>query len=138
MDMAIERLRVTNHEVWGKLVKTWATGKNYLEDGNDYPLPTTIEQFKEQLATAQVFASVPEWAKTIRFVSSDTDEIVVRLPPKYMIEDSEALLQQPGRSYPIPDFYKRIFNGMDPVVPAADVLRVHAERIGDYTVSVCW
>ena len=58
--MAIERLRVTNHEVWGKLVKTWATGKNYLDDGNDYPLPTTIEQFKEQLAMAQVFASVPE------------------------------------------------------------------------------
>jgi len=36
--MAIDRLRVTNHEVWGKLVKTWATGINYLGDGNDYPL----------------------------------------------------------------------------------------------------
>ena len=31
----IERLQVTNHERWGKLVKTWATGTNYLEDDND-------------------------------------------------------------------------------------------------------
>jgi hypothetical protein len=37
--MAIERLQVTNHERWGKLVKTWATGNNYLEDDNEYPLP---------------------------------------------------------------------------------------------------
>ena len=35
----IERLQVTNHERWGKLVKTWATGTNYLEDDNVYPLP---------------------------------------------------------------------------------------------------
>jgi hypothetical protein len=135
--MAIDRLRVTNHEAWGRLVKTWATGKDYVGDGSEYPLPKTIDDFKEQLARAQVFANVPEWAKTIRFVGSETDEIVVRLPPKYMIEDSETILSQPGGSYPIPDFYKRIFNGMDPVVPESDRMRLHAERIGDYTVSVC-
>ncbi|MFI5011938.1 MAG: hypothetical protein ACHQAY_06295 [Hyphomicrobiales bacterium] len=136
--MAIDRLRVTNHEVWGKLVKTWATGKNYLEDGNDYPVPKTIEEFKEQLATAQIFANVPEWAKSIRFVNPEIDEIVVRLPPKHMIEDTESLIDQPGWTYPIPDFYKRIFNGMDPVVPFADRLKLHAERIGDYTLSLCY
>jgi hypothetical protein len=137
MEMAIDRLRVTNHESWGRLVKTWATGKNYVGDGNEYPVPTTIEEFKEQLATAQVFANVPEWAQRIRFVSSDDDEIVVRLPPKNMIEDSEAILTRPGGSYPIPDFYKRIFKGVDPVIPEADRLKLHAERIGDYTVSIC-
>ena len=42
------------------LVKTWATGTNYLDDGNNYPLPTTMDEFKEQLAKAQVFATVPE------------------------------------------------------------------------------
>jgi hypothetical protein len=135
--MAIDRLRVTNHEAWGKLVKSWATGKNYLEDGNNYPLPKTLDEFKQQLATAQVFANVPDWAKSIRFVSSDSDEILVRLPPKNMIEDSETLLAQPGATYPIPDFYRRIFRGIDPIIPEADRLRVHAERIGDYTVSIC-
>jgi hypothetical protein len=135
--MAIDRLRVTNHEAWGRLVKTWATGKNYVGDDNEYPVPKTMDEFKEQLARAQVFANIPEWAKTIRFVSPETDEIVVRLPPKFMIEDSEAVLSQPGGSYPIPDFYKRIFKGMDPVVPESDRMKLHAERIGDYTISLC-
>ena len=135
--MAMDRLRVTNHEAWGRLVKTWATGKNYVGDDNEYPLPKTLDEFKEQLALAQVFANVPEWARRVTFVSSDDDEIVVRLPPKVMIEDSEAILAQPGGTYPVPDFYKRIFKGIDPVISDADKLRVHAERIGDYTVSVC-
>ena len=38
--MALERMQVTNHERWGNLVKTWSTGKNYLDDDNDYPIPT--------------------------------------------------------------------------------------------------
>ena len=61
----------------------------------------------------------------------------VRLPPKVMIADSEALLDEPGATYPLPPFYKRLFNGIDPVIPEEEKLRVHAERIGDYTISVC-
>ena len=53
------------------------------------------------------------------------------------IEDSEALLNQPGSTYPLPPFYKRLFNGMDPVIPEDDKFKVHAERIGDYTISFC-
>ena len=45
----IERLQVTNHERWGKLVKTWSTGTNYLEDENTYPVPETVEEFKDHL-----------------------------------------------------------------------------------------
>ena len=58
--MALERMQVTNHERWGNLVKTWSTGKNYLDDDNEYPIPTTIDEFKEQLAKAQVFMTVPD------------------------------------------------------------------------------
>src|SRR3982074_1094205 len=43
--MAIERLVVTNHERWGQLVKTWSTGKNYLEDDNEYPIPQSVDEF---------------------------------------------------------------------------------------------
>lgn len=135
--MRIERLQITNHERWGNLVKTWATGKNYLDDDNTYPLPTTVEEFKEQLAKAQVFATVPDRFKHIQFVSSDQETILVKLPPKVMIEDSESLLNQPGSSYPLPPFYKRLFNGIDPVIPEEEKFRVHAERIGDYTISLC-
>jgi hypothetical protein len=77
--MQIERLQVTNHERWGRLVKTWATGVNYLEDENNYPLPETMEEFKEQLAKAQVFATVPERFTKIEFVSSEQDTILVRI-----------------------------------------------------------
>ena len=135
--MQIERLQVTNHERWGNLVKTWATGVNYLGDENSYPVPKTMDEFKEQLAKAQVFATVPERFKNIKFVSSDQDTIVVKLPPKAMIEDSESLLNQPGATYPLPPFYKRLFNGLDPVIPEEERLRVHAARIGDYTISLC-
>jgi hypothetical protein len=124
--MRIERLQITNHERWGKLVKTWSTGKNYLEDDNEYPVPETVEEFKEQLAKAQVFATVPE-----RF------KLLLKLPPKVMIEDSEARLSEVGSTYQIPPFYKRLFNGADPVIPEADKFKVHAERIGDYTISLC-
>ena len=64
---------------------TWSTGKNYLEDGNEYPIPETVEEFKEQLAKAQVFMTVPERFKQIQFVPQPPDTIVVRLPPKAMI-----------------------------------------------------
>jgi hypothetical protein len=136
-NMRIERPQISNHERWGKLVKTWATGKNYLEDDNEYPVPSTIDEFKEQLAKAQVFATIPDRFKHIQFVSSDQETMLVRLPPKIMIEDSEAMLSQPGATYPIPPFYKRLFNGLDPVIPEDEKFKVHAERIGDYTISYC-
>ena len=135
--MRIERLQITNHERWGKLVKTWSTGKNYLEDDNEYPVPETVEQFKEQLAKAQVFATVPERFKHIQFVTSDQETLLLKLPPKVMIEDSEAMLSEQGSTYPIPPFYKRLFNGIDPVIPEDEKFKVHAERIGDYTISNC-
>ena len=135
--MRIERMQITNHERWGKLVKTWSTGKNYLEDDNEYPVPETVEQFKEQLAKAQVFATVPERFKHIQFVTSDNETLLLKLPPKVMIEDSEAMLSEQGSTYPIPPFYKRLFNGIDPVIPEDEKFKVHAERIGDYTISNC-
>ena len=135
--MALERMVVTNHERWGNLVKTWATGHNYLEDDNEYPVPETVDEFKNQLAKAQVFMTVPERYKQVKFVAQDYDTIVVRLPPKFAIEDSEERLSKPGATYPLPPFYKRLFNGIDPVIPEEEKFRVHAERIGDYTISVC-
>jgi hypothetical protein len=54
-----------------------------------------------------------------------------------MIADSEELLNKPGATYPLPPFYKRLFNGIDPVIPEDERFRVHAERIGDYTISAC-
>ena len=64
-----------------------------------------------------MFATVPERFKHIQFVTSDQETLLLKLPPKIMIEDSEAMLSEPGSTYPIPPFYKRLFNGIDPVIP---------------------
>jgi hypothetical protein len=134
--MSIERLQVTNHERWGKLVKTWATGTNYLEDDNEYPLPAPMDEFKEQLAKAQVFATVPERFKQIQFVSSDQETILVRLPPKVMIADSEELLNKPG-DLSAPAVLQASVQRHRPGDPGRREIPVHAERIGDYTISIC-
>ncbi len=62
------RINVTNHQNWGRLVKTWATGRNYVdhqpsedtpnpslvEGPLKYPKPTSFEDFVGQCKKAQV------------------------------------------------------------------------------------
>ena len=100
--MALERMQVTNHERWGNLVKTWSTGKNYLDDDNEYPIPTSVEEFKEQLAKAQVFMSVPDRFIKVKFVEQELDTIVVRLPPAMAIAEFRREAQQAGRDLSAP------------------------------------
>jgi hypothetical protein len=42
-----------------------------------------------------------------------------------------------GRNLSYPPFHKRLFNGIDPVIPESEKFRVHAEGVGDYTISCC-
>jgi hypothetical protein len=135
--MAIDRVQIANNERWGRLVKTWATGRNYLEDGNDYPKPTNLEKFKEQLSRAQVGATIPEHLRSFRFAEAGLDTLLVRLPPKEMIEDSEARLMAPGTPYPLAPFYKRVFGGKDPEIAKSEMMKFHAERVGEYTINNC-
>jgi hypothetical protein len=135
--MAIDRLRFANIERFGKLMKSWATGKNYLDDGKAYTLPTDIEEFKRQNVEAQTGVHIPDWATKVKFVTCDDDTLVLRVPPKRLIEDSEARLTEPGATYPLPDIYKQIFGGADPVIAKDQILNFHASRIGDYTSTFC-
>lgn len=135
--MAMDRLRFANIEKFGKLVKSWATGKNYLDDGNEYRLPHDLDEFRKQNAEAQTGVHIPDWATKVRFVSCEPDEIIIRIPPKRAIEEAEARLAEPGGNYPMPDAYKEIFGGMDPVIAKEKLLDFHAVRIGDYTSSFC-
>jgi hypothetical protein len=135
--MAIDRVQIANHERWGKLVKTWATGRNYLDDNNSYPKPTNMDEFKEQLNKAQVGMTIPDHLRSFRFAESDVDTLLVRLPPKEMIEDSEARLMAPGAPYPLAPFYKRVFGGKDPEIAKSEMMKFHAERVGEYTINAC-
>ena len=135
--MALERMQVTNHERWGNLVKTWSTGKNYLDDDNEYPIPTTVDEFKEQLAKAQVFMSVPDRFTKVNFVEAASGHHRGTPAARPGDRGFRGEAQPAGCDLSASPFYKRLFNGMDPVIPEAEKFKVHAERIGDYTISYC-
>jgi hypothetical protein len=138
--MALERLQVTNLVNWGNLVKSWATGVNRLGDGNNYPVPwTDLQAFKDQCAMAGVGATIPSYVHAVQLVQTPViSTLLLRLPARELVLDSEQILGQPNARYTIPEFYNRIFNvQVSPIVPPADSMRVHAERIGDYTLSNC-
>lgn len=133
---SFERVQITNFERWGKLIKTWATGQDYLQDGHEYPVPGTLKELKEQCSRAQVGATIPDRITGLQVVQMNTETLLIRLPPKEGIKDSEARLAA-GATYMLPPFYKRVFEGQDPTIPDADRLKFHAERIGDYTIGNC-
>jgi hypothetical protein len=138
--MTMDRMRVANWDRWGRLVKTWATGENRLKDGNEYPVPRTLQEFKDQCARAQVGLTLPEEVKAFAVVAYDPHTLVLRLPPKERIEESEAHIQK-GGGYPLPDFYAPCFGkeaGTPPGFASVDaVLAFHDRRIGDYTIALC-
>ena len=134
--MAWPRINVRNIDAWGKLVKTWATGKNYVDyKGNKefpvptspdippkYPKPSSFSDFVKQCQTADVglyFEAKTEkdekdvtGSEPLGFVlvQSTPEAYVLRLPAKVMIENSEQLIIA-GSDYELPEFYERIFGG---------------------------
>ena len=132
----IERIVIKNYQRWGQLVKTWTTGVNHIGDDQSYPVPATVDEFKEQLSNAGCEATVPDSYQTLQVVQGDLSHLVIRLPPKVMIEAAEQELKQDPGGYPLPWFYSELaFDGAP--LQIADKLSFHDMRIGDYTISNC-
>ncbi len=129
--MPIERVRIADYEAWGRLVKRWAKG----EPGLTRPAtPAALEA----VANANgVGMSIPGYVTTVEFVQRDKETLLIRLPPQDMVEDSEKNLAE-GGTYNLPSFYRRRFGGANLQVSTSDEkLAFHAERIGDYTITLC-
>jgi hypothetical protein len=124
--MSVQRVEIVNYEAFGEKVKAWAKGAD--------PLPSTVAEFAGQLAAANVGAKIPEQLKRVQFVQGDEETLIVRLPARTMVEDSERRLAAPGASYPLPPLYETVF-GAKPQID--DVLAFHAARIADYTIAQC-
>ncbi len=124
--MKVERVEIVNYRAFGDKVKAWAKG--------DDPLPKTMAEFAQQLADADVGAKIPARLKAVTFVQGDEETLVVRLPPKAMVEASEKRLAESSGSYPLPALYERVFRTKPSI---EDMLAFHAERIGDYTIVNC-
>jgi hypothetical protein len=127
---------------WGKLVKTWATGRSYFEDEtppitiDKLPVPNSIQELRTQMALVGAGALIPPANIVgLAIIQYTADTMVVRLPPKERIEAMEATLEQPGATpYNFPDFYGDFINRP---LNVQERLDVHACRIGDYTMSHC-
>ncbi len=122
--MLFQQVKLANYTAFGEKVKAWAKGTD--------PIPNDLAALKEQLAAAQVGATVPEGITKIRFVQADDDTWIIRLPAKKYLEASEERLKE--SDYTLPSFYERVFRSKPNV---DDKMRFQAERIADYTINGC-
>jgi hypothetical protein len=152
-----------DYEAWGKLVKTWATGKNYVDhpmtDANpvptveevppSYPKPRSFKEFVDQCVRAHVGLVFDDGLRTpvtgnegMGFIAiqGDADVQVLRLPPYEKLIESEAKFMG-GAAYQLPPFYGRIFGVAQPdpeqQKTAVQKMKIHAERVGEYTLNTC-
>ncbi|WP_441238932.1 hypothetical protein [Bradyrhizobium sp. 930_D9_N1_4] len=154
-----------NHERWGKLVKTWATGKNYVrhvitedrpyptevELTPEFPKPTTFRIFVDQARLAGVALFFDDGVKNPD-VTGDEDLLFamydvppgtayVKLPQNEKILESEDRLRSSSLPYPfLADFYERIHGTA--ALPSKTSSQsqkaiLHAERVGEYTINTC-
>ncbi|HUB11380.1 MAG TPA: hypothetical protein VMB34_05435 [Acetobacteraceae bacterium] len=177
---------VSNVEAFGRLVKSWATGLDYVTTAYTAQPPTTaiaadatwalpamsaIHVAIGGSATPATISAVamtwntfegilhnannvlpmgtisnPSNAANVVIVQGDNTTIVLRLPPKLRIQQSEQQLLQPGSQYAIPDFYGDIYR--DPANTAnpakqklptdkSGIMQLHANRVGDYSMGLC-
>ena len=152
----------TDYLTWGKLVKTWATGRNYVDHNSTevdpvptaqngdakYPKPKSFPEFFDQCRTAGVglfyddnnFTPVKRDDKVgLIVLQGDSNVFILRVPPQEILLEHEArFLAAP--TYQFPQFYKDVY-GVDPLPAqmATKVLRmnIHAQRVGEYTLNTC-
>jgi hypothetical protein len=135
-----ETIKVEDYERWGKLIKTWATGQSYFKDDprpipiEDLPVPRNLAEFVDQCNKVGVGLTIPDGVKGLTVIQHTADTLFIRLPPKNLLLTKEAALSQATGTYPFPAFYERNFGV--PLTPEAKLV-VHAQRVGDYTISVC-
>jgi hypothetical protein len=124
--MSVRQIDITDWEAYGNKVKAWAKGIA--------PRPATVEELAEQLEAANVGATIHEGFERLEFVQEDEHTLIIKLPPKSVLEAQEAAFRDHQGSYPLASYYARVF-GTEPKID--DTLAFQAERIGDYTISFC-
>jgi hypothetical protein len=130
------RISPATEAAWGRLVKTWATGKSYFPavSVDKLPVPRTLDDIKAQCTLVGVEITLPPKFTGLAVLQHGPETLALRLPAKEMVEAAEARLSQ-GLDYRIPHFYD-VFCG-PLVVQPADRLTFQACRIGDYSIASC-
>lgn len=134
-----ESIEVQEPIQWGKLIKTWATGKNYFANegipSEKLTVPQSLEELVKQARIVGAGLTIPTslGLKVLVVIPASNDTLVIKLPPKKMIEQHETELDT-GDRYPFPAFYSDYVGRK---LTRAEKREAHACRIGDYTISQC-
>lgn len=132
-----EPVKIMNFQRMGQLAKTWATGVDHVKDGNEYKEPKDLPDFKKQLETAGVGATIPANYLTLTVVQGTDTNLVILLPSAALVIAAEEELKKPGSTdYQLPPFYAE-FAFEKHKHKIKNKIHFHDMRIGDYTISNC-
>ena len=120
----LPRIEVADYVEMGRLVAQWVTEPE--------TRPTDVAELRRQL---DGIAVVPPTITSFEFAESTLDHLVLRLPPREVIEEGIERMTDPmsdGR-YPLPQFYADHYRpGFGPVMTPLDTLLA---RVGDQTIA---
>jgi len=132
------KLEISDNILWGKLVKSWATGKNHIVPSRPAPpIPRTLPELFAQAADIGLRISFPDGMVALQIVQYSAETAVIKLPPKSMVEATETELGTMDARYPMPQYYEEFFRAPLPKMDETELLDLHAARIGDYSVRNC-
>ncbi|HEX7565735.1 MAG TPA: hypothetical protein VF396_21190, partial [Bradyrhizobium sp.] len=128
-------LEISDDVLWGKLVKSWATGRNYVEpNGKPFAIPRTLDDLQATARDIGLTITFPDGMVGLAVIQYSPQTAVIKLPPKAMAEDTEAKLREPDAVYPMPKFYGDFFQVPLPALSREELFDLHAARIGDYSI----
>jgi hypothetical protein len=132
-----DRVMINDELTWGKLVKSWATGDNYMGAGTTLPpVPRTLDELKAQCQQFNVGLQLPDNIKGLAVMQYSEETLALRLPPRALVKKTEAEFAANLNSvYPIPTFYDTFYGHQLPA--GHDRMDLHACRIGDYVIRNC-
>ena len=131
-------IEISDEILWGKLVKSWATGENYVNPGQPaIPLPRNLTELHKQTTAIGLTVRLPSSNTGLAFVQYSSEVATIKLPPKDMIEGTEAVLTQQNGTYEIPKFYDDFYAKTLQISDVEQRMNFHAARIGDYAIRNC-
>ena len=131
-------MTISDDVKWGKLVKSWATGKNYVDPTRPAPpIPRDRTEMLAQCASIGLTVTFPNDQVGFAVLQYSPQTVAIKLPPKAMVEATEAELMQQDAAYPIPPFYDDAYGVPLRPMSVDDRLNFHAARIGDYSIRNC-
>jgi hypothetical protein len=131
-------IEVSDNVMWGKYVKSLATGKNYIKPGEpSFPLPRTLDELHKTAKSIGLTIKLPDAIVGLSVIQYSPQTAVIKLASKETIEKAEAALREPDAVYPMPTFYDDFYRKKLPPMAVDKRLELHAARIGDICVRNC-